>query len=57
MHSLNHSAYARSVVAERVAAAAKARRAPRSLGPPPSRGKAAFVAKRLHVRPARRAGT
>ena len=47
MHSLNHPAYARSVQAERVAAARDAARAARLQHPPPVRSRAAYAAGRL----------
>ncbi len=47
MHSLNHPAYARSVVAERVEAAERAAKHGRSQHPPPVRSRAAYAAGRL----------
>ena len=47
MHSLNHPAYARSVVAERVEAAQREARASRLQHPPPVRSRAAYVAARV----------
>ena len=50
MHSLNHPAYARSVVAERVQAAKGRARAARLQHPPPVRSRAAYVAARVASR-------
>lgn len=47
MHSLNHPAYARSVAAERVEAAARKARASRLHHPPPVRSRVAYVVARL----------
>ena len=59
MHSLNHPAYARSVVAERVVAAEREVQASRLQHPPPVRSRAAYaaarVARRLDPSAARRA--
>lgn len=59
MHSLNHPALARSVVAERVEAAERAARYGRSQHPPPVRSRAAYaaarLARRLDIAAARRA--
>ena len=59
MHSLNHPAYARSVVAERVVAAEREVQASRLHHPPPVRSRAAYlvarVAHRLDSATARRA--
>ena len=59
MHSLNHPAYARSVVAERVEAAERAAKHGRSQHPPPVRSRAAYaagrLARRLVISAARRA--
>jgi hypothetical protein len=59
MHSLNHPAYARSVVAERVEAAQRAARPARPQHPPPVRSRAAYaaarIARRLDSAAARRA--
>jgi hypothetical protein len=59
MHSLNHPAYARSVVAERIEAAERAARSGRSSHPPPVRSRAAYaagrLARRLDIAAARRA--
>jgi hypothetical protein len=59
MHSLNHPAYARSVVDERVEAARRVARAPRPQHPPPVRSRAAYaaarIARRLDSAAARRA--
>jgi hypothetical protein len=50
MHSLNHPAYVRSVVAERVEAAERAAKHGRSQHPPPVRSRAAYVAARVASR-------
>jgi hypothetical protein len=59
MHSLNHPAYVRSVVAERVEAAERAAKHGRSQHPPPVRSRAAYaagrLARRLDISAARRA--
>ena len=59
MHSLNHPAYARSVVAERVEAADREASASRLHHPPPVRSWVAYrvarVARRLDSATARRA--
>jgi hypothetical protein len=59
MHSLNHPAYARSVVAERVEAAQRAAKPARPQHPPPVRSRAAYaaarIARRLDSAAARRA--
>ena len=47
MHSLNHQAYARSVVAERVEAAEREVQSSRLKHPPPVRSRAAYVAARV----------
>jgi hypothetical protein len=47
MHSLNHPAYARSVVAERADAAQREASAARLQHPPPVRSRAAYVAARI----------
>ena len=47
MHSLNHPAYARSVVAERVEAAEREVQSSRLKHPPPVRSRAAYVAARV----------
>ena len=47
MHSLNHQAYGRSVVAERVEAAEREVQSSRLKHPPPVRSRAAFVAARI----------
>jgi hypothetical protein len=59
MHSLNHPAYARSVVAERIEAAERAAKHGRSQHPPPVRSRTAYavarIARRIDVAAARRA--
>jgi hypothetical protein len=50
MHSLNHPAYARSVAAERVEAAAGRAKAARLQHPPPVRSRAAYLAARVASR-------
>jgi hypothetical protein len=59
MHSLNHQAYGRSVVAERVEAAEREVQNSRLKHPPPVRSRAAYaaarVARRLDPSAARRA--
>jgi hypothetical protein len=59
MHSLNHPAYARSVVAERAEAAKREAKRARLQHPPPVRSKVAYVAarvaRRLDAKTARRA--
>jgi hypothetical protein len=59
MHSLNHPAYASSVVAERAEAAKRAAQHARLQHPPPVRSRAAYaaarVARRLDSAAARRA--
>ena len=59
MHSLNHPAYARSVVEERVEAAERAAKHGRSQHPPPVRSRAAYavarIARRIDIAAARRA--
>ena len=59
MHSLNHEAYGRSVVAERVEAAERELQSSRLKPPPPVRSRAAYgaarVARRLDPSAARRA--
>ena len=50
MHSLNHPAYARSVVAERIEAAERAGKHGRPQHPPPVRSRAAYVAARVASR-------
>ena len=50
MHSLNHLAYARSVAAERVEAAAGRAKAARLQHPPPVRSRAAYLAARVASR-------
>ncbi len=59
MHSLNHPAYARSVVAERVEAAERAAKHGRSQHPPPVRSRTAYavarIARRIDIAAARRA--
>ena len=55
MHSLNQTALARSVAAERVAVATREVRASRLQHPPPVRSRAAYVAARLDPSAARRA--
>jgi hypothetical protein len=50
MHSLNHPAYARSVAAERVEAAADRAKAARLQHPPPVRSRAAYLAARVASR-------
>ena len=47
MHSLNHPAYVRSVVAERVEAADRAAKHAAAKHPPPVRSRAAYAAGRL----------
>jgi hypothetical protein len=47
MHSLNHPAYASSVVAERAEAAQRVRKHARLQHPPPIRSRAAYVAARV----------
>ena len=47
MHSLNHPAYASSVVAERVQAAKRETEHARLQHPPPVRSRAAYVAGRV----------
>jgi hypothetical protein len=47
MHSLNHQAYGRSVVAERVEAAEREAKNSRLKHPPPVRSRAAYVAARV----------
>jgi hypothetical protein len=58
MHSLNHPAYARSVVEERIEAAERAQYG-RSQRPPPVRSRAAYavarIARRIDIAAARRA--
>jgi hypothetical protein len=59
MHSLNHPASARSVVAERIEAAGRAARYGRSTHPPPVRSRTAYavarIARRIDIAAARRA--
>ena len=59
MHSLNHPAHARSVVAERVEVAERAARYGRSPHPPPVRSRTAYavarIARRIDIAAARRA--
>jgi hypothetical protein len=50
MHSLNHPEYGHAVQAERVAAARKLARSPRSQHGPPVRSRAAYLAARLAQR-------
>jgi hypothetical protein len=47
MHSLNHPAYASSVVAERVEAAQRVAKSARLQHPPPVRSRAAYAAARV----------
>jgi hypothetical protein len=47
MHSLNHQAYGRAVVAERVEAAEREVQSSRLKHPPPVRSRAAYVAARV----------
>jgi hypothetical protein len=59
MHSLNHPAYANSVVAERAEAAQRVQRRAHLQHPPPIRSRAAYaaarVARRLDIASARKA--